>query len=68
MVAEFVQGALFASLFGAIYKVPPDAPLAGGDVATGSFVMAALFTPANHQSAGISATPRQAAATGLPAR
>jgi membrane protein len=39
-----VSLALFALLFGAIYSVLPDTPIAWRDVATGGFVTAALFT------------------------
>jgi len=39
-----VSLALFTLLFGAIYKVLPDVALTWRDVATGSFVTAALFT------------------------
>jgi membrane protein len=40
----FVSLALFTVLFGAIYRVLPDTPIAWRDVATGGFVTAALFT------------------------
>jgi membrane protein len=36
--------ALFTLLFGAIYKILPDVPIAWRDVATGAFLTAALFT------------------------
>jgi membrane protein len=39
-----VSLALFTLLFGAIYSVLPDTPIAWRDVAVGSFVTAALFT------------------------
>jgi membrane protein len=35
---------IFAALFGAIYKTLPDTPIAWGDVLTGAFITAALFT------------------------